>query len=89
MIEIKCEDGKCTGSIEGHAIDLGFEAYCIARTVISQICNTNHIYGRALKMMLMKWLTELDEKNPYDKDQSVTIISPNMFKMEDDEDDID
>lgn len=89
MIEIKCEDGKCTGNIEGHAIDLGYEAYCIARTVVSHICATNHIYGKAVKMMLMKWLSELDENKPFDDNLSVTIISPNMFKTEEDEDDID
>lgn len=89
MIEIKCVDGKCTGTIEGHAIDLGYEAYCVARTVVSHVCNTNHIYGKAVKMMLMKWLSELDEKNPFSEDLSVTIISPSMFKVEDDEDDID
>lgn len=89
MIEIKCKDGKCTGNIEGHAIDLGYEAYCIARTVVSHICATIHIYGKAVKMMLMKWLSELDENKPFDDNLSVTIISPNMFKTEEDEDDID
>ena len=89
MIEIKCEDGKCTGELKGNSIDLGYEAYCIARTVVSHVCCRNYIYGRAVKMMLMKRLSELDEKNPFDDGQSVTIITPNMFKTEEDEDDID
>lgn len=89
MIEIKCEGGQCTGEVKGNYIDLGFEAYCVARTVVSHVCRSNYIYGRVVKMMLMKWLSELDEKNPFSDDQSVTIITPNMFKTEEDEDDID